>query len=55
VALGLLPPATYTLANIQLNFFGGPDFLDLAEGFRVSLFTSGNSLISQQTGGVNPP
>jgi len=54
VGLGALPADTYTLANIQLNFTNfagtsGPDVLNVGEGFHVSLFTSGNSLVSEQT------
>lgn len=54
VSLGALPPATYVSAGVQLNFtdFGsniGPDVLDAGEGFRLSLFNSGNSLVSQVT------
>ena len=55
VGLGALPAATiFTLANIQLNFTNfsgtnGPDLLNNGEGFHLSLFTSGNSLLGQQT------
>lgn len=52
ISLGALPPATYATAGVQLNFtdFGsntGPDVLDAGEGFRLNLFNSGNSLVSQ--------
>lgn len=52
ISLGALPPAAYATVGVQLNFtdFGGnngPDVLDVGEGFRLSLFNSGNSLVSQ--------
>ena len=54
VGLGTLPPATYESVGVQLNFTdfvgnNGPDVLNTGEGFRLSLFPSGNSLVSQQT------
>src|SRR6478736_6567938 len=49
ISLSALPAQTYTSVSAELNFFGGPDLINPGEGWRVSLFTSGNTLLSQET------
>jgi hypothetical protein len=49
ISLSALPAATYTSVSAELNVFGGPDLINPGEGWRVSLFTSGNTLLSQET------